>query len=371
MQHSKDSEPSPFARSSPRSMQSTFGNDFHEPSSFVTNPIQINGPHPEVDSLASSDSNAGPTILWRELGKTLPPLFPKHTKQVLFKKLCVTQEQHERIVQIYQDEVHFAQEYTENDQGEATQMLFKLGLDHSSRENLESRWSVRNSYKSGETRRILFQCGCGYDSKARQKQEEARDTKQSSGEWERQVPYPFTACLAHIEIIEKGNGVVTWIAGVPEHNDACKSSFLERRPPVPLHEHVYEVALEQLQNGASYSITAIQDKNREMIASKSYRGIENYEPTTANVRYLFLPSDHASLYRKATKSIGVDARQLPQYNVEDWLAPNSPNYKPEVAQAVFHYSARAEVDDRFEICISTPEMDQAARKYAHHSQFIL
>ncbi|KAJ3729620.1 hypothetical protein C8R42DRAFT_560734, partial [Lentinula raphanica] len=180
----------------------------------------------------------------------------------------------------------------------------------------------------------------------------------------------FTACLAHVEIIEKGNGVVTWIAGVLDHNDACRSSCLERRPPVPLHEHVYEVALEQLQNGAS--ITAIQDKNREMIASKSYQGMEHYNSATANVRYLFLPSDHASLYRKAAKSIGIDARQLPQDNVEEWLTPSSSCYNPQLAAAaVFHYSAWIEAEDRFEICISTPEMDEAARKYAHHSQFIL
>ncbi|KAJ3728663.1 hypothetical protein C8R42DRAFT_567556, partial [Lentinula raphanica] len=234
-------------------------------------------------------------------------------------------------------------------QQEAVKILVELGLDGHSRKDLESRWSIRNSTKSSEHQRILFQWYVFI--------------------WERKAPYPFTACLAHIEIIEKANGAVTWIAGVRDHNKACRASFLERRPPVPLHEHVYEVALEQLQNGAS--ITAIQDKNREMIASKLYRGISDYNPTIANVRYLFLPSDHASLYRKAAKSIGVDARQLPHHNVEDWLTPNSPNFKPGIAQAVFHYSARAEVDDRFEICISTPEMDQAARRYAHHSQFIL
>ncbi|KAJ3836483.1 hypothetical protein F5878DRAFT_502514, partial [Lentinula raphanica] len=231
-------------------------------------------------------------------------------------------------------------------QEKATEMLYKLGLDYSSRRDLESRWSIRNSSKSGENHRILFQWY----------------------EWERQAPYPFTACLAHVEIIEKGNGVVTWIAGVLDHNDGCRSSFLERRPPVPLHEHIYEVALEQLRK---LKWCKVIDKNQEMITSKSYHGMDQYDPATANVRYLFLPSDHASLYRKAAKSIGIDARQLPQVNIEEWLTPESPRYNPQLAGAVFHYSARIEAEDRFEICISTPEMDDAARKYAHHSQFIL
>ncbi|KAJ3819621.1 hypothetical protein F5880DRAFT_1489367 [Lentinula raphanica] len=289
--------------------------------------------------------------------------------QVMFRKLFITKEQQEQIADIYNRRAHFVQEYAEDCQQEATELLFRLGLDQESRKDLESRWSIRNSSKSGDSRRTLFQCGCGYDSVARQKQEEARNIKRGPKDWERQTPYPFTACLAHVEVIEKGNGIVSWIAGVLDHNDACKASLLERRPPVPLHEHVYEVALGQLKDGAS--ITVIQDKNREMIESKLYRGMANYEASTANVRYLFLPSDHASLYRKATKNIGMDARQLPQDNVEDWLNPNSPGYRSDIAKAIFHYSARIKDSDRFEICISTPEMDEAAQKYAHHSQFIL
>ncbi|KAJ3966696.1 hypothetical protein EV361DRAFT_766651, partial [Lentinula raphanica] len=292
--------------------------------------------------------------------------------QVMIKKLCITEAQRKQINEIYKGESHFVREYTETSQQDAQAMLLELGLDQGSRKELESRWSVRNSTKSlsGDSQRTLFQCGCGYDSKVRQKQEDARSVNQrSSKEWERQAPYPFTACLAHIEVIEKSNRVITWVAGVPDHNEACKASFLERRPPVPLHEHVYEIALDQLKDGAS--ITAIQDKNRQMMAFKLYRGMESYDSSTANVRYLFLPSDHASLYRKATKGVGVDSRQLPQNNVEDWLNPNSLNYKPNIAEAVFHYSARIEADDRFEICISTPEMDEAAWKYAHQSQFIL
>lgn len=111
--------------------------------------------------------------------------------------------------------------------------------------------------------------------------------------------------------------------------------------------------------------------NRKMIEARTYRGMDIFDPKTANVRYLFLPTDHTSLYRKASAELGFDPRLQPQYNVDDWLNPESSSFKPEVAKAVFNYSARAEEGDRFQICISTPEMDEAAKKYAHHSQLVL
>ncbi|KAF8826267.1 hypothetical protein HHX47_DHR5000001 [Lentinula edodes] len=104
---------------------------------------------------------------------------------------------------------------------------------------------------------------------------------------------------------------------------------------------------------------------------RAYRGMDTYNPKTANVQYLFLPTDHTSLYRKASQELGVDVRLQPQYNVDDWLNPESHNFKPDIAEAVFHYSARTEAGDRFEICLSTPEMDNCAHKYAHHSQLVL
>ncbi|KAJ3718180.1 hypothetical protein C8R42DRAFT_550444, partial [Lentinula raphanica] len=268
--------------------------------------------------------------------------------QVAFHKLCVSEEQQSQLKEIYKFQKHFAHEYSETDQEAATAKLVELKLDQVARKDLENRWSVCTSARSGSIQRTLFQC---------------------SEDWRRRTPYPFKGCIAHVEVIEKDNGLVTWIAGFFEHNEACQAAFLERCPPIPLHEHVYEVALQQLQSGAS--ITAIQDKNREMIANKCYRDMSTYDLASANVRYLFLPSDHGTLYRKAARNIGVDARELPQHNVDAWLNPDSPQYNPEVSKAVFHYSARAEAGDRFEICISTPEMDEAAYQHAHHSQLVL
>jgi hypothetical protein len=65
------------------------------------------------------------------------------------------------------------------------------------------------------------------------------------------VPFDFTACLAHVEIIERtSNGEISRVTGNFTHNEACQSAILKRLPAVPLHEHVYEVALDQLESGA-------------------------------------------------------------------------------------------------------------------------
>lgn len=67
------------------------------------------------------------------------------------------------------------------------------------------------------------------------------------------MPYDFTGCLAHVEITERvSDGKVTRIAGHFSHNSKCTNSVLKRLPAVPLHEHVYEVALEQLESGAKF-----------------------------------------------------------------------------------------------------------------------
>ena len=99
--------------------------------------------------------------------------------------------------------------------------------------------------------------------------------------------------------------------------------------------------------------------------------MESYNPKTANTRYQFLPSDNVTLYRKFSHQNGVDVRQRPEYNVHDWMDPLSPNFQQEISNAIFHYSARSERSERFQVCISTKEMNTAAWKYAHQSQLVL
>lgn len=94
---------------------------------------------------------------------------------------------------------------------------------------------------------------CRYDSQACRKQEILKDDSSNLKPWQRRVPYPHTGCLAHVEVTECiGDGCVTCIAGILDHNEGCRMALLEWLPAIPLHEHVYEVALNQLANGARY-----------------------------------------------------------------------------------------------------------------------
>ena len=119
------------------------------------------------------------------------------------------------------------------------------------------------------------------------------------------------------------------------------------------------------------SISAIQDRNRQMIEARAYRDMHLYGSMKANFRYQLLRSDHSTLYRKFSRKLGVDVRQPPQYNIDEWLNPQSPNFQPIINEAVFHYSSRTEAGERFEVCISTPEMKNAAWEYVHHGQVVL
>ena len=64
-------------------------------------------------------------------------------------------------------------------------------------------------------------------------------------------PHDFTGCIAHAEITEHdSDGQVTQIVGVLDHNEWCQSAQMAHLPSIPLHPHVYEVALDQLHRGA-------------------------------------------------------------------------------------------------------------------------
>ena len=76
-----------------------------------------------------------------------------------------------------------------------------------------------------------------------------------SKSWRRRVPYKYTGCLAHVEITERSsNGEISHIMGYLLHNEGCCEAVLTQLPAIPLHEHVYEVALDQLEGGARYKV---------------------------------------------------------------------------------------------------------------------
>ncbi|KAF4602770.1 hypothetical protein EYR40_005987 [Pleurotus pulmonarius] len=112
-------------------------------------------------------------------------------------------------------------------------------------------------------------------------------------------------------------------------------------------------------------------KNLEMLDRKQYQGQGTADASHTNVRYTLLPSDNATLYRKFSRQHGVNVRNAPEHNLDNWLNPNSPDYKPVLRDAVFFYAARAAKGERLKVCIATPEMVEAAWKYGHHAQIVL
>ncbi|KAL0568041.1 hypothetical protein V5O48_013952 [Marasmius crinis-equi] len=311
---------------------------------------------------------------WAQAGAAAPlPAEPKPE----VKHLLLTNEQRTQLCNAYlQDSTLLTFKADPSQQKLATEKLAELSLTPDRLESLESRWSAQWSTswktKGGLKKRTLYQCG--YDTEARQKYDSktqrAQERSSTNKTWERRVPYGFTGCLGHVEVVENvDTKVVERIWGIFKHNEQCQKSVLTRLPSIPVHEHVWEVALSQMAIGAS--LTAIQDTNQRMARAKQYRGMESFDPTTSNVRYLLLPTDSSTLYSKYGHSLGINVKVPPQYNISYWLDPSSTNYKPEIARAIFHYNERAEAGDRFEVCISTPEMDQAAWKYAHQAQLVL
>ena len=221
---------------------------------------------------------------------------------------------------------------------------------------------------------------CGYSTEARQK----RSSSQSKDQWSRQAPYDFTGCCVHADITyDTSSSNVSRIIGYFEHNEECRNAGLVRYPSIPLHEHVYEVALEQLSQGARYearslnghccqsnivfSVTAIQAENVWRVEHRQYRDIG----VRLNHRYELLNSDFSRLYRRYYRLQGINVETKPEINVHNWLDNTSSAFNPTIADAVFHYAPRVEVGERFELCISTPEMRSAAIKLIHKRQLIL
>ncbi|KAI0711901.1 hypothetical protein C8T65DRAFT_727049, partial [Cerioporus squamosus] len=309
----------------------------------------------------------------------------KATK-VHVEKLCVTEEQKQAIAAIYAQERDISLSYNSAEKDEriaAAAKLAEVGIDLEGRVGLGNRWSVRWSQPlrpKQRTRRKLYQwyvvkldmsahktrlslchghvhlSDCGYNEKSRN-----TTTRRS--------PVDFTGCLAHAEVLyELATGHVLLIRGWLDHNQRCKDAFLTRIPPIPLHQSVYEVALKQLEAGAQ--LADIQEKNRQMFRDRKYPG-QPVDLHDSPYRWLLRTSDTRSLYRQFNRLRGINTTSPAHINVHGWRDPSSPIYNKAFADAIFHYSPRAEKDDRFEVCIATDEMREAAWRYAHNSQILL
>ncbi|KAF7797218.1 hypothetical protein EIP86_008410 [Pleurotus ostreatoroseus] len=297
-------------------------------------------------------------------GAQVPLKARRLAANVYLEKLTLTPEQHTALSSIYKQDKCQVLTYSldEDSQTEARAFLAAAGLDDESREDLGDRWSIRWRRNSGkekeseETCRVLYQCDCGYDHKA-------------AGHKRRLTAVGFTGCLAHAEVLyQQRTHHVLYVKGFFEHNQGCQDAHLDRFPARPVHPAVYRVALDQLKVGAS--LAEIQEMNRYKYKTRTYPGqTDNLD--SSPYRWLLQKSDTRSLYRQYNRLQGINVSIHDYINVDEWLDENSPSYNPTIKAAVFHYAARAQRGDRFEVCVATAEMKEAAWRYAHRSQIIL
>jgi len=70
---------------------------------------------------------------------------------------------------------------------------------------------------------------------------------------ERRTPYDYHGCLAHADVTYvHGSGEIKRVMGILEHNKECFNAVLTRLPAIPLHPHVFQIALLQLTEGARF-----------------------------------------------------------------------------------------------------------------------
>ncbi|KAF9002405.1 hypothetical protein BDZ89DRAFT_1243249 [Hymenopellis radicata] len=271
---------------------------------------------------------------------------------VPLKKLITTTEQLHKIEALYEQNIAETHQFfvagpnTSDSQIEAACLMASLGVDIDARDDPSSRWNTRWSStaarhtESKDTRRVLYQCDCGYDHVA-------------AGSQTRHVPVPFTECLAHVEVTYMVHTEqILRIRGVFDHNDAS----------------VYRVALAQLAQGVP--MEDVRQANQRLVQSHGYPEMPR-DPRDWKHRWVLESRDSCSLYRQFSRLNGVKTSHKPHLNIHAWLDPEAKEYNAVLADAVFHYSARAAADERFEACIATKDMKAMAWKYGHQSQILL
>lgn len=114
------------------------------------------------------------------------------------------------------------------------------------------------------------------------------------------------------------------------------------------------------------------EKNKAMFRQSLYpEQPSDLRKSGSAYRWLIKRHDTRSLYRQYNRLHGVNVTEAAHINVDEWLDKDSPRYNADIAAAVFHYSSRAQVGDRFEVCIATKAMKEAAWAHGHKSQIML
>jgi len=100
----------------------------------------------------------------------------------------------------------------------------------------------------------FYICLCSSSTKAHfekeKKHKEMHGKAMKVTEWDPKMLYDFTGCLSHIDLTYKVNTcLITHITGVLQHNTECQQQIMQHLPAILMHDHVWQIALEQLELG--------------------------------------------------------------------------------------------------------------------------
>lgn len=157
------------------------------------------------------------------------------------------------------------------------------------------------------------------------------------------------------------------ISGVYDHTDECTVQVeMERNPRLPLHADLREFALSLLRKNVPLSLLRSECS---AWAQARWPGL----PGDNFARYCLTAHDISSLYRSISHERGIPQRTAAEDNLDKWFRPEKPQPpSPTLTQSCLHYQAHKRGEtDRFEIILSTPEMQAAAWKYGHRQQVLM
>lgn len=121
-------------------------------------------------------------------------------------------------------------------------------------------------------------------------------------------------------------------------------------------------------------MNVVQSENMALLETFAYKDqrMQTEDPLASNYRYYIRTGDLSRLFRDHLyEAYGIDVEIAAEHNIHNWLNSQSQSFRQSIYSTVFYYAARTSKHERFKLCISTPEMREAAWQYCHKQQIVI
>lgn len=165
-----------------------------------------------------------------------------HILQVKIDSLCIPADQRHAIESTYRSSSSSRWEYSNSkeDQEQAFVKISELGHNKNSRSLEYQNVYYLGSSEGSQAHSIsmvwfitiaqnswfISSSKCGYDTHSRQLAEQNKGQNCKEDGWKRRVPFPFTGCLAHVEVLEGANNSISRIACIQNIIQPVAPQFL-------------------------------------------------------------------------------------------------------------------------------------------------